>query len=123
MPIGRCPKPSLLRRIDPQGQPARTRYRLLEQGPDWSLLTLEPLTGRTHQLRVHCAFLGCPMLGDPQYGTPESQALSTRLGFSYQQLCARELHFPHPMTEAMVHIQSGLGVGLENALPSWSPDD
>ena len=65
MPIGRCPKPSLLRRIDPLCQPARTRYRLLEQGPAWSLLELEPLTGRTHQLRVHCAFLGCPMLGDP----------------------------------------------------------
>ena len=118
MPIGRCPKPSLLRRIDPLGQPARTRYRLLEQGPAWSLLELEPLTGRTHQLRVHCAFLGCPMLGDPQYGTTASQALSTRLGLSYQHLCARELHFPHPMTGVEVSIQSGLGGKLADVPPN-----
>ena len=118
MPIGRCPKPSLLRRIDPLCQPARTRYRLLEQGPAWSLLELEPLTGRTHQLRVHCAFLGCPMLGDPQYGTTASQALSPRLGLSYQQLCARELHFPHPMTGVEVSIQSGLGVKLADVPPN-----
>ena len=114
MPIGRCPKPSLLRRIDPQGQPARTRYRLLEQGPAWSLLELEPLTGRTHQLRVHCTYLGCPMLGDPQYSTPESAALSARLGLTYQQLCAQELHFPHPMTGTELFIQSSLRVKSES---------
>ena len=95
MPIGRCPKPSLLRRIDPLCQPARTRYRLLEQGPAWSLLELEPLTGTT-----------------------ASQALSTRLGLSYQQLCARELHFPHPMTGVEVSIQSGLGVKLADVPPN-----
>ena len=111
MPIGRCPKPSLLRRIDPQGQPARTRYRLLEQGPAWSLLELEPLT---HQLRVHCTYLGCPMLGDPQYSTPESAALSARLGLTYQQLCAQELHFPHPMTGTELFIQSSLRVKSES---------
>ena len=114
MPIGRCPKPSLLRRIDPQGQPARTRYRLLEQGPHWSLLELEPLTGRTHQLRVHCTYLGCPMLGDPQYSTPESAALSARLGLTYQQLCSQELHFPQPMTGTELFIQSSLRVKSES---------
>ena len=84
----------------------------------YALLRLTPTTGRTHQLRVHCAFLGCPMLGDPQYGTTASQALSTRLGLSYQQLCARELHFPHPMTGVEVSIQSGLGVKLADVPPN-----
>lgn len=107
-PIGRCPLPSLLRRIDPQGQPSQTRYRLLERGEGRSLLALTPLTGRTHQLRIHCAYLGCPILGDPQYGTPESQSLSAALGLTYQQLCAKELHFPHPMTGEPMAIISGM---------------
>ena len=117
-PPGMLIHPSRHRMTGTLCQPARTRYRLLEQGPAWSLLELEPLTGRTHQLRVHCAFLGCPMLGDPQYGTTASQALSTRLGLSYQQLCARELHFPHPMTGVEVSIQSGLGVKLADVPPN-----
>lgn len=114
MPIGRCPKPSLLRRIDPQGQPARTRYRLLEQGPAWSLLELEPLTGRTHQLRVHCTYLGCPMLGDPQYSTPESAALSARLGLTYNSSAPRSFTSPHPMTGTELFIQSSLRVKSES---------
>lgn len=57
----------------PDGQPARTAWRLLGtaetgDGP-LAWLELRPETGRTHQLRVHCALLGCPILGDPLYGT------------------------------------------------------
>ena len=117
MPIGRCPKPSLLRRIDPLGQPARTRYRLLEQGPAWSLLGWSPHRpdpSAAGPLRLP----GLPHAGRPQYGTTASQALSTRLGLSYQQLCARELHFPHPMTGVEVSIQSGLGVKLADVPPN-----
>jgi tRNA pseudouridine32 synthase / 23S rRNA pseudouridine746 synthase len=53
---------------DPAGQPALTRYRLLGRGDGLSWLELAPETGRTHQLRVHCASEGVPILGDPVYG-------------------------------------------------------
>ena len=49
---------------------ARTLYRRLHQGKQWSLLELIPLTGRTHQLRAHCASLGTPIRGDGRYGSP-----------------------------------------------------
>lgn len=107
-PIARLPLPSLLRQVGPQGQPSQTRYRVLRREEDRSLLALMPLTGRTHQLRVHCAYMGCPILGDPQYGTSESQALSQALGYSYQRLCARALDFPHPMTGAPMHLESAM---------------
>ena len=67
LPIAKLPNPSLLRWVSPAGKPARTRYRVLERG-EICRLELRPLTGRTHQLRVHCAYLGFPILGDPQYG-------------------------------------------------------
>ena len=54
--------------VDPAGQPAATRWRVLGRGPGMSWLELLPRTGRTHQLRVHCAHLGCPILGDARYG-------------------------------------------------------
>ncbi len=86
------------------------KVRTVKAGADWSLVSLEPLTGRTHQLRVHCAHLGCPILGDPQYGTAESLALSTAFGLTHQQLCARELRFLHPMTGEEICITSGMDV-------------
>ncbi len=54
--------------IDPSGQRALTRYRVLGQKEGKSWLELRPATGRTHQLRVHCAALGAPVLGDSVYG-------------------------------------------------------
>ena len=67
LPIAKRPNPSLLRFVSPEGKPAQTRFRVLERG-EICRLELRPLTGRTHQLRVHCAYLGFPILGDPQYG-------------------------------------------------------
>lgn len=54
--------------VDPAGQPARTGWRLLGQAEGLAWLELRPRTGRTHQIRVHCAHLGCPILGDGRYG-------------------------------------------------------
>lgn len=53
---------------DPAGQPARTDYRVLGEDDGVTWLACRPRTGRTHQIRVHCALLGCPVLGDPIYG-------------------------------------------------------
>ena len=105
-PIARCEMPSLLRRIDPEGKPCRTVYRVLESDGQISRLELHPITGRTHQLRLHCAYLGCPILGDPQYGTAESAAFSEALGLTTQLLCARQLTFAHPITGEPVAIRS-----------------
>lgn len=54
--------------IDPAGQSARTTWRVMGVGGGQTWLELHPATGRTHQVRVHCASLGCPVSGDPVYG-------------------------------------------------------
>ncbi|WP_431267945.1 pseudouridine synthase [Dankookia sp. P2] len=59
--------------VDPAGQPARTAWRVLGQAEGLTWLELRPRTGRTHQLRVHCAHLGCPILGDARYGGGEGR--------------------------------------------------
>jgi len=56
--------------VDPEGRPALTRYRTLESRDRASLLRLQPVTGRTHQLRAHSAQAHCPILGDKTYGGP-----------------------------------------------------
>ena len=64
--------------VDAKGQDAATTYRVLGQSADgaYSWLTLSPETGRTHQLRVHCAHIGCPIVGDDKYGlAPRNAAL------------------------------------------------
>ncbi|MGL4974647.1 MAG: RluA family pseudouridine synthase, partial [Bosea sp. (in: a-proteobacteria)] len=56
-------------KADPEGLPSQTRFRVLGRSRGRTWLELEPLTGRTHQLRVHCAASGWPILGDSVYGT------------------------------------------------------
>ena len=107
-PIERRPLPSLLRYISPTGKPSRTRVCVLDRYDGHTLGSLQPLTGRTHQLRLHCAHFGCPILGDPQYGTEESQAYSARLGYTHQRLCARRIEFLHPLTGEALTIESQL---------------
>ena len=109
-PIARRPLPSLLREIREDGKPSVTRFRVLGRKEKTCVLELEPVTGRTHQLRLHCAYRGYPIVGDPQYGSEESQAFSKTLGLSHQQLCARELIFQHPITGKPIHLVSQMNV-------------
>lgn len=69
IPIGRNPSAPSTFRADPIGKPAQTAYEVLAVADDGTaLLKLQPRTGRTHQLRVHLAYLGCPIIGDRVYG-------------------------------------------------------
>ena len=81
---------------------------MLESGGTVSRLELHPITGRTHQLRLHCAYLGCPILGDPQYGSEASMAFSAGLGLETQLLLAKQITFPHPVTGEAVTVTSQL---------------
>lgn len=107
-PIARRPLPSLLRYVDESGKSSRTAFRVVSRGNDICELALEPLTGRTHQLRLHCAHMGFPILGDPQYGSEGSQAFSRALGLAHQLLCAKELTLTHPVTGEELTIASRL---------------
>ena len=107
-PIARRPLPSLLRYVGEDGKPSITRWKVLRREESVCKLALEPVTGRTHQLRVHCAHMGHPILGDPQYGSEESLHLSGCLGIASQMLCAKRLEFAHPMTEQQMVLESAM---------------
>lgn len=107
-PIARKELPSLLREVRPDGKPSVTEYQVLERREKLCKLGLRPITGRTHQLRVHCTHMGFPILGDPQYRTEESQAFSETLGLTTQALCAVKLELSHPITGEPLVICSGM---------------
>ena len=109
-PIARKPLPSLLREVRPDGKPSRTEYRVLERGEALCRLALTPVTGRTHQLRLHCAYMGFPIVGDPQYGSAEALTWAERLRVSGQQLCAKRLELSHPVTGQALVLESGMDV-------------
>lgn len=111
-PIARLSPASLLRCVREDGKSALSTYRVLERTPECALLRLHPETGRTHQLRVHCAHEGFPILGDSQYGSEASQAYSQQKGIGHQQLCARSLSFTHPQTGKPLTIASQLSIRL-----------
>ena len=109
-PIARRPLPSLLRYVHPEGKTSVTEYRVLGRKEMLCKLELRPVTGRTHQLRVHCAYMGCPILGDPQYGTGQSKEESEKMGLKSQLLCAKKLVFPHPITGQTITVESQMDV-------------
>ncbi|WP_447776887.1 RluA family pseudouridine synthase [Variovorax boronicumulans] len=102
-----------LQKIDPAGKPSLTRWRALASvsppgGPAATHVLLEPLTGRSHQLRVHLLSIGHPILGDALYGDAAQQARAPRL-----LLHARELGFVHPATREPLHFECAAGFAAE----------
>lgn len=91
-----------LQKIDMQdGKPSQTHYKIIryDAANDTTRLELAPVTGRTHQLRVHLQSIGHPILGDHLYASPEVMAKSARL-----LLHASQLTFAHPITGEMLEL-------------------
>lgn len=97
---------SMTEQADPRSSHAITEYETLDSvAKKFAWLAMSPLTGRTHQLRVHAASLGTPILGDDKYGIEHSivEGYPDRL-----HLHARRLSFPHPVTGGSVHLEADL---------------
>ena len=90
---------------------AETRYSVLREYEESTLLEIQPITGRTHQIRVHMAAAGHPIIGDNRYGRRKGKIRSTRL---FLHACS--LKFMHPETKEKVEFSSPLPQDLENIL-------
>ena len=103
-------KMTVLPKNSSRGKTAITHYEVLEKLDEASMIECQLETGRTHQVRVHCASIGHPLLGDPVYGrTPKPlRPLLERLGFARQALHAAELGFVHPLTGENIRFRSEL---------------
>ncbi len=110
--VGRHPKYRARQAVVRQGgRPARTQYSTVETFREYSLVHAHPLTGRTHQIRVHLAAVGHPVAGDPVYGRGARD-----LGLRRQFLHARALRFRDPASREMVELESSLPDDLLDVL-------
>lgn len=115
-PIGSDPKVWPHWRVMPEnegGRSAQTLYRVKRRFGAHTLVELEPLTGRTHQLRIHCNLIGHPIVGDPIYASAVDQ-LTTKHKLKHHLLHAARLVFRHPAT--------GKEMNLEAAMPQAMTD-
>jgi 23S rRNA pseudouridine955/2504/2580 synthase len=103
-------------RVDAAGKVSRTRFAVRETFSGATLIEAEPITGRTHQIRVHAAHAGHPLLGDDKYGSRESERLAAQLGLQRLFLHASALTFPEPSSGRPVQIRAPLGETLDAVL-------
>lgn len=110
-PIGRKPDSVVARCVRPDGSPAVSHYEVLTQKDGMSLVRLLPETGRTHQLRVHMAYLGCPLAGDWLYGTEDVDLIPRPALHS----CA--LTMIHPVTGETLHLTAPVPEDMVRLVP------
>lgn len=100
-PIRLVPNSKIIREVHPQGQPSLTYFQTLKRFKNYSLLEFTLITGRTHQIRVHCQALGHPLLGDDLYGGNTEYIKRQALHSSFYS-------FVHPLTSKIIKIEASL---------------
>jgi len=108
-PISRADGSIIRRCVREDGLVSRTEYEVLQTTERFTLLRLRPETGRTHQLRVHMAYLGHPLAGDWLYGTEDKNLIARPALHSYelwftQPITGQELHFTAPIPQDMQRL-------------------
>ena len=102
--------------VSDDGKPSETRYRILEEYAGATLVEASPITGRTHQIRVHCLHAGHPIACDPKYGDADFDAAMRQKGLNRLFLHARSISLLHPATEERVTFTAPLDDTLSNTL-------
>lgn len=112
-PIGRSDKDRKKQAVTAKGKPALTRFQVLERFGDFTLVELTLETGRTHQIRVHMAYIGHPIAGDPVYGPRKT------LAGHGQFLHAKTLGFTHPTTGELMTFSVDVPAIFQETLEKW----
>lgn len=103
-------------RVNPQGKPSETRFKVLERFSQATLIQASPITGRTHQIRVHTQYTGHPIAWDDRYGDRRFDAHTGKVGLNRLFLHAANIRFTHPGTEELMTIEAPMGDQLESVI-------
>lgn len=103
-------------RVNPNGKASDTRFKVIERLEQATLIQASPVTGRTHQIRVHCQYAGHPIAWDDRYGDPRFDAYTKKSGLSRLFLHAANIKFKHPKTEEMMDINAPMEQILTRAI-------
>ena len=103
-------------RVDADGKSAQSIFKPLKTFSNSTLVEVELITGRTHQIRVHAAHIGHPLAGDEKYGQRGFNLTMKEYGLNRLFLHAKSLEFFSPNTESRIHVVAPLGAELENVL-------
>ncbi|WP_217874190.1 23S rRNA pseudouridine(955/2504/2580) synthase RluC [Pseudoalteromonas shioyasakiensis] len=107
-----------------EGKPSHTRFRVLERYAECSLVQASPVTGRTHQIRVHTQCKGHPIACDDKYGVAEfDQYVNKLTGLNRLFLHAHDLRFMHPKNETTMHVEAPLDNALQNCIKKLRADN
>lgn len=102
--------------VSEQGKPSETRYRILQQFENATLVEASPITGRTHQIRVHCLHAGHPIACDDKYGDAEFDKQMKAVGLNRLFLHAASLRLTNPKTEEPITFTAPLDAQLSQTL-------
>jgi len=103
-------------KVHPNGKPSITQFTVLQRYRDYTLLEARPITGRTHQIRVHAQFKQCPLLGDERYGNDQANRAAQKLGLKRHFLHASALAFVLPGDTAVTRVEAPLPADLAAVL-------
>ncbi|OBT25208.1 RNA pseudouridine synthase [Vibrio cyclitrophicus] len=103
-------------RVNPNGKASETRFKVLEKFQDATLVQASPITGRTHQIRVHAQYTGHPIAWDDRYGDRRFDAYTGKVGLNRLFLHAVNIKFTHPGSEEKMDISAPMEKRLEKAL-------
>lgn len=103
-------------RVNPNGKPSDTRFKIIERLEQATLIQASPVTGRTHQIRVHCQYAGHPIAWDDRYGDPRFDAYTKKAGLNRLFLHAANIQFTHPQTDEKMDISAPMEPMLVKAI-------